>query len=188
MSPTLALIAFLTPLAWSPGPGNMVFAANGAAFGVRAILPALLGYHLATFAATLPIGLGFGAVTAWVPAVMGPMRVAGAVYVIWLAWKLAGARAAGQAAPRPAGFRDGVMLLVLNPKAYLIIALMFTQFPQHPVWVTTVFTANNALAFIGWAMMGRALGRLFTKPRAARVLNIGLAAMLAGVAIWILAG
>lgn len=175
MSPTLALIAFLTPLAWSPGPGNMVFAANGAAFGVRAIWPALAGYHLATFAVTLPIGLGFGAVTAWVPAVMGPMRVAGA-------------RAAGQAAPRPAGFRDGVMLLVLNPKAYLIIALMFTQFPQHPVWVTTVFTANNALAFIGWAMRGRALGRLFTKPRAARVLNIGLAAMLAGVAIWILAG
>ncbi|MEJ2518265.1 MAG: hypothetical protein P8Y82_09930 [Methyloceanibacter sp.] len=31
-------------------------------------------------------------------------------------------------AARPAGFLDGVVLLVLNPKAHVIIALMFTQF------------------------------------------------------------
>jgi len=29
----LALILFLFPLAFSPGPGNMFFAANGARFG-----------------------------------------------------------------------------------------------------------------------------------------------------------
>jgi threonine/homoserine/homoserine lactone efflux protein len=35
----LALIIFLLPLAFSPGPGNMFFAAIGARFGTTAITP-----------------------------------------------------------------------------------------------------------------------------------------------------
>lgn len=180
----IALLAFLFPLAWSPGPGNMVFAANGAAFGLRAIWPAMAGYHLATFAVTLAIGLGFSARAGALPAVMRPMQIAGAGCMLWLAAGLRGAGVAGRAAPRPADFRDGVMLLILNPKAYAIIVLMFSQFPTAPVAVTTVFTLNNAVAFFGWAVAGRALGRLFRSPHQARALNRGLALMLAGVALW----
>ena len=33
----LALVVFLFPLAFSPGPGNMFFAANGARFGLRVL-------------------------------------------------------------------------------------------------------------------------------------------------------
>ena len=50
--PVLALLIFLFPLAYSPGPGNTLFAANGAVFGFRATLPASAGYHLATWAVT----------------------------------------------------------------------------------------------------------------------------------------
>ncbi len=44
-----ALLVFLFPLACSPGPGNMFFAANGAWFGFGATIPASLGYHIATW-------------------------------------------------------------------------------------------------------------------------------------------
>ena len=44
----VALIIFLFPLAFSPGPGNMFFAANGARFGFAKTLSANFGYHLAT--------------------------------------------------------------------------------------------------------------------------------------------
>ena len=55
----LALLVFLFPLAYSPGPGNMFFAANGARFGLRATIPASIGYHLATWIVTAAIGFGF---------------------------------------------------------------------------------------------------------------------------------
>ena len=36
---TIALIIFLFPLAYSPGPGNMFFATNGARFGFATTVP-----------------------------------------------------------------------------------------------------------------------------------------------------
>jgi len=54
------IIAIIIPLAFSPGPGNMFFAASGAKFGFKKTLSANFGYHLATIIVTLLIGLGFG--------------------------------------------------------------------------------------------------------------------------------
>ncbi|MEM6594772.1 MAG: hypothetical protein AAF672_08265, partial [Pseudomonadota bacterium] len=42
----IALIIFLFPIAYSPGSGNLFFAANGARFGFRPALPANAGYHI----------------------------------------------------------------------------------------------------------------------------------------------
>ena len=44
-----ALLIFLFPLAFSPGPGNMFFAASGAKFGFKKTLSANFGYHLAYY-------------------------------------------------------------------------------------------------------------------------------------------
>ena len=44
----LTLLLFLAPLVYSPGPGNLFFAALGARFGWRGTLLANLGYHAAT--------------------------------------------------------------------------------------------------------------------------------------------
>ena len=55
----LALLLFLFPLAFSPGPGNMFFAANGARFGFFNTLAANFGYHLATIIITFILGYGF---------------------------------------------------------------------------------------------------------------------------------
>lgn len=195
MPETLALLLFLLPLAYSPGPGNMVFAANGARFGVRATLPATLGYHAATWIVTAGIGIGLFGLVGGAPGVMRAMQVAGAAYVLWLAVSIARAGAlAESAAARPMGVWGGVVLLALNPKAYLIIALMFTQFlPAGAedrlaavIWIATVFTMNNLLAFTAWTLAGDRLARLFRVDRSARLLNIGFGGVLAAVAVWML--
>jgi len=95
---------------------------------------------------------------------------------------------------RPASFRDGTMLLLLNPKAYVIIALMFTQFLSVPdtnrtllvLGITTLFTLNNLIAFTLWTMMGARLGMLFARAGSARAMNVGFGLMLGGVAMWML--
>lgn len=191
----LALIIFLFPLAYSPGPGNMFFAANGARFGFRATIAANLGYHLATFIVTLVIGLGFSTVLLRAPQVFIALKFAGTAYLLWIAWKLfrAGATQDQQKA-RPANFWDGVALLLLNPKAYVIIALMFTQFLNgghgngfSQIWqITIVFTLNNMIAFVVWTSAGDYLAHSFRQPHHAGRLNMIFGVILAGVALWML--
>ncbi|PID36648.1 MAG: lysine transporter LysE [Rhodobacterales bacterium] len=192
-----ALILFLFPLAYSPGPGNLFFAANGARFGVRATLPASLGYHLATWIVTAAIGMGFVATLEPFPRLALMLRIAGALYVLWLAWKFywAGAVKNGGEA-RPAGVWAGAILLLLNPKAYVIIALMFTQFLgqtrlphlSEVLWITSIFTLNNLVAFSLWTLLGDRLAALFHNPRHARQFNRLFAAALGLVAVWMLVG
>ncbi len=190
-----ALIVFLFPLAYSPGPGNMFFAAIGARFGFRATIPANLGYHLATWIITAAIGFGLvGALGAY-PGVATGLKTAGALYVLRIAWQMLRAGEVEQTAVvRPASFLDGFMLMVLNPKAYIIIALMFTQFlapadPDHlanVLLITTVFTLNNMIAFVFWTLVGDRLAALFKTSASARLLNRFFASILALVAIWML--
>lgn len=196
MSPfVFALLAFLFPLAFSPGPGNMFFAALGARFGLAATMPANIGYHVATLLVTLGIGAGLVSVLDPGSPLFFILKAAGAVFVFWLAWKMASAgRAASPADERGAGFLDGVMLLVLNPKAYVIILLMYSQFGgfevsgdyEHIAAIALVFTLNNMLAFVLWTMAGGVLGRVFRHDASARWLNRGFAVVLAGVALWML--
>jgi len=195
MTETLALLLFLLPLAYSPGPGNLVFAANGARFGLRATLPATLGYHAATWIVTAGIGVGLFGLIGDASGVMRAMQVTGALYVLWLAFSIARAGALTDAgSARPMGAWGGVVLLALNPKAYLIIALMFTQFLsggaedriRAVIWIATVFTLNNLLAFTIYAMAGDRLARVFGADRTARRLNLSFGVVLAAVAVWML--
>ena len=195
MTDLIALIIFLFPLAYSPGPGNLFFAAIGARSGTRASIPASVGYHVATFVVTFAIGLGFLEILTRLPALFTAMTWAGSAYMLWLAYVfLRAGPMEGEAEIRRATFLDGAVLLILNPKAYVIIALMFTQFLDPAgrdflprlLAITTVFTLNNLVAFTLWTLLGEALARLFRTPRAARVLNAAFGITLALVALWML--
>ena len=100
----------------------------------------------------------------------------------------------GDESPKAATFTDGAILLVLNPKAYVIIALMFTQFLDQSemgalsavILITTVFTLNNFVAFSLWALIGDKIAGFFRTPESARKLNVMFGGILAAVAIWML--
>ena len=192
---TIQLIIFLFPLAYSPGPGNMFFAANGARFGFGSTLRANLGYHLATWIVTAAIGFGFGTLLQFIPYFFEVIRYAGAAYVFHLSWLLFRAGAVdANAAVKPAGFWDGVIILVLNPKAYLIIAVLSSQFlsGEHKnydwlvLFVATIFTLNNFIAFSIWTLAGDRLMRIFKTDYSASVMNRFFGIVLATVALWML--
>lgn len=192
---TTALLIFLFPLAYSPGPGNMFFAANGARFGFAATLNANFGYHIATWIVTAAIGYGFAAALDKTPQIFVALKITGALYVLWIAWRMfkSGIIKDSQSA-KPAGFVDGVILLILNPKAYVMIALMFSQFLGSTgesrgvavLLITTVFTLNNLLAFVVWTLVGDKIACYFRAPDSAKKLNMIFGLILAMVAIWML--
>lgn len=186
----VSLIVFLLSLAYSPGPGNMFFAAVGAQSGLGGSWPASAGYHLATFVVTALTGMGFETVARLSPEAFRLLGTGGAIYMLWLAGKslMAGALQAGTKRVVPS-FRNGVVLLVLNPKAHVIITLMFSQFLPEGAglpWVlvvTTIFTLNNFVAFTVWTKLGQVLSQVFRAERQARLLNGVFAAALALTAV-----
>jgi threonine/homoserine/homoserine lactone efflux protein len=185
---TLTLLLFLFPLAYSPGPGNLFFAALGAGAGWRAVLPAFWGYHVATLLAALATGAGLMVLAG--PEMMRTLGLAGSAYMLWLALKLWRAGAANPSAPPArASMLDGVALLALNPKAWAIMAALFAHYPNANAFkiaeVAAVFTLNNALAFALWTLAGYAL---LAKPSYARLANRVFALILAAVALHLALG
>jgi threonine/homoserine/homoserine lactone efflux protein len=180
---TLTLLIFLFPLAYSPGPGNLFFAALGARSGWHGVWPAFCGYHAATFLAALATGAGLMVLAG--PKLMHALGLAGSAYMLWLALKLwrAGDPNA-ESAPPKATVTDGAALLLLNPKAWTIMAALFVQYPEASpakiVEVALIFTLNNAVAFAVWTAVGLTL---LAKPGCARIANRAFAVILGAVAL-----
>lgn len=158
-------------------------------------MPASIGYQLATWIVTAAIGFGFITALEKFPQIFTVLKIAGSLYVLWIAWKLRRAGTLeGNETAKAATFTDGVVLLILNPKAYVIIALVFTQFLDQSEMgtlaavflITTVFTLNNLVAFSIWALIGDKIAGYFRTPESARNLNVMFGGILAAVAVWML--
>src|SRR5215471_18212531 len=92
MIDVLPMTIYCAVMSITPGPNNMMLTASGARFGYRDTLPQILGIMAGGFALTSASCLGLGALfVAWPPA-QAALRFAGALYLAWLAWRLAGAR------------------------------------------------------------------------------------------------
>ena len=189
----LALLVFLFPLAFSPGPGNMFFAANGAKFGFVDTLSANFGYHLATILITFFIGLGFSLFFSFIKNQYQYIQILGSLYVIYLAYKFYKAGTYNENAKNlNCTFMDGVVLLLFNPKAYVIISLMFTMFLDNSqnifkiILISLIFTVNNCVSFTLWTLFGDLIGAKFRNKKYSKILNNMFSLMLFLVVIWML--
>ena len=189
----VALIFFLFPLAFSPGPGNMFFAANGARFGFAKTLSANFGYHLATIIVTFLIGFGFKIFFSFINDQYQYVQIIGSLYVIYLAYKFFKASTyENNNQNLKCTFVDGVILLVFNPKAYVIISLMFTIFLDGSqslmriILISTIFTINNCVSFTLWTLFGDLLGAKFRNEKYSKILNKIFSLSLFLVGIWML--
>ncbi len=191
---TITLLLFIFPLAWSPGPGNMFFAANSARFGLKKTIAANLGYHIATFFVIIFMGIGLSFTAN--PIFLDIIKYAGSAYILFLAYKLANFTPSLNSQSSHIKFSDGVILLLLNPKAYVIFGIILGQFLPSAdnnslfttLWIASVFTANNLFSFIIWSLLGERLSHLLLKDKNTKFINYLFALMLAIVAIWLFFG
>ena len=189
----LALLFFLFPLAFSPGPGNMFFAANGVRFGFLNTLPANFGYHFATIIITFLIGFGFSLLFSLIKNQYHYIQILGSIYVMYLAYKFYKAEAYNETnKSTKCSFIDGVILLILNPKAYVIISLMFSIFLDGSgnifkiFLISFIFTVNNCVSFTLWTLFGDFIGSKFRNEKYSKKLNNTFSALLFIVALWML--
>jgi len=192
---SLCLFAFVTSI--TPGPNNAMLFASGVNYGIRRTMPHLLGVTLGFTFMQLALGLGVGYVFEAVPGLYPTLRAFGAVYLLWLAWRiasatpppaLAGTDATAPVRPaalsRPMTFFEASAFQWVNPKAIMMCVTAASTYapPDRPVagalMVTGVFFFAGMPCVALWAMLGSALRGFLQDRRRLRAFNIAMALLL----------
>jgi threonine/homoserine/homoserine lactone efflux protein len=183
----LGLVAFACAMAFTPGPNNIMVTASGVNFGFTRTIPHILGITFGFFVLVSVCAAGLGAVFAAWPPLQIVLKVAGALYLLWLAWKIATAAPSTddeERAAEPITFFQAALFQWLNPKA-LVAALSGIALYVRPAhWLTDftllqiVFTIATILAVATWTGFGVALRRVLSDPKHARIFNIAMAVLL----------
>lgn len=193
--PTLLLFSFaVSLLLLSPGPNMAFVLAHGIRYGWRGGVAVALGIGLADAVLTVLTAAGVtGAVAAWPPA-LPALRLAGAVYLLWLAWQALQPCVASTAAVAPRRTLAAVagratLNSLLNPKALLFFLVFLPQFvdpARGPVLpqLALLGAVLTLLAVIFHAALGvlASAAAGWAAPGAARWRAVLLAAVLAGLA------
>ena len=117
----------------SPGPALLMAVQTSLSAGRRAGVAVGAGLGCTAAAWTGMALLGLGAVFRLFPAVHTAAKIAGAAYLVWLAWRMWRDSSAPVEAQTPAAaraFRQGFLVNLLNPKSVLFAAaVLVTVFP-----------------------------------------------------------
>jgi threonine/homoserine/homoserine lactone efflux protein len=198
----LAFAAATAVFAYFPGPALLYTAAQTIARGRKAGFMAAFGIHLGCYAHVLAATFGLSAVFRHVPELYAAMKIAGALYLVWLGIGLFRSRGAAvdpsAVAPKSArrAFVESIVVELLNPKVAIFFVAFLPQFVDpaggFPIWlqflilgtivnfafssadVATVFAAATVMR----KLKGNGIGRRLVRYGGGSVL-IGLGARLA---------
>ena len=190
MTQMLPMMMYCFVMSITPGPNNLMLTASGANFGYRLTLPQVLGCVMGNVALTLVACNGLGHLFVAFPTAQVVLRTGGALYLVWLAWRLARARLGDAQALRPLTFMEGVMFQAFNPKSWIrAITLGSVFMPAGADPMLAGLAISGIGAVIGfpcismWALFGVAMRSVLTDPRRQRLFNLAMAATLVVLAV-----
>jgi threonine/homoserine/homoserine lactone efflux protein len=182
----LALVSFAFVAAMTPGPNNIMLTASGVNFGFTRTVPHMLGICAGFVALVLAVGLGVGAAFTALPEAKTALKLIGAAYMLWLAWKVATAAPSDveDRSASPMTFWQAAAFQWVNPKAWVMAVSAMAVYvrPLHVAAdvaaVTLVFGLVTVPAVVAWAGFGHVLRRALRDPGKVRVFNIAMALLL----------
>ena len=130
----LAFLAATLVFAYMPGPATIYASAQTLARGRRAGFMSALGLHVGGYVHVLGAAFGLAALFRHVPEVYLAVKLAGAVYLIWLGIGILRRRIDGETVPQGRtksarrAFIESVTVEVLNPKTALFFIAFLPQF------------------------------------------------------------
>jgi threonine/homoserine/homoserine lactone efflux protein len=194
----LAFAAATAVFAAFPGPALLYTAAQTLARGRRAGFMAAAGIHLGCYAHVLAAAFGLSAVFRHVPEAYAAVKLAGALYLVWLGIGMLRGRAdpaTPVAAPKRArrAFVESVVVELLNPKVAIFFIAFLPQFVDPaaslPIWaqflvlgtaVNLAFTAADVATVLAASSV---MARMARGGRAVRALRVGGGALLVGLGL-----
>jgi threonine/homoserine/homoserine lactone efflux protein len=186
---SLLLFAFTTSV--TPGPNNMMLLASGVNFGFRRTIPHMFGIGGGFFLLLLGVGFGLGAALAAFPPVFIALKIAGGLYLLWIAWKIATSRTLGEgkAGAAPMSFWAAAAFQWVNPKAWVMAISAMAAYTDPGRYTLTVVVVALTFAIVGiptlstWAGFGSALREWLSHPVRLKWFNMIMAILLV-LSLW----
>ncbi len=198
----LVLIASITP-----GPNNFMLMSSGALFGFRRSLPHILGVAFGFPVLLLACVYGLGLLVENRPWLLNFVKIVGAFWMGWMAFKFfmaarhiaradtpAGEKNPIKSGPsRPFHFHEAALFQWANPKA-VIMALTTSglyvgitdNIHLRAIIMSGTFFLFALLATGIWTLVGSTLNRFMSEGLSALVLNTIMGLLLLATAIYIL--
>jgi threonine/homoserine/homoserine lactone efflux protein len=193
MTELLPLMSYCFVMSVTPGPNNVMLATTGANFGYRGALPVILGIQVGIFVQTMLMCVGLGSVFIAYPMTQQLLRIAGALYLVLLAWKLAAASVTGTGAPKAVTFAQAVLFQALNPKSWLKAVTMASVFmPSQGNMLASALLLSVIGTVVGmpcntlWALFGVSIRNVLKAPRNQRIFNLVMGSILVVLSVMFL--
>jgi threonine/homoserine/homoserine lactone efflux protein len=202
VSQVVALALACAVLLIVPGPSVLFVVGRTLSHGKRVAFFSEIGNGAGCYADAVLVSFGLGALIERFGQLLLVIKIAGALYLVWLGIRAIRAETPSVAEPgqKPSvlrSFREGFLVGVTNPKAYIIFAAIVPQFLRpsagSPVVQLLVLglvpCVLGVLSDLGWVLVAGA-ARRWLSGSARRMRNVGRAggAMLVGLAVSLLLG
>ncbi len=183
----------------TPGPGVLSTAGVGAAFGFRPGLRYVVGLCIGTNLVAIIVVSGLAAIILATPWARNTLLVASSIYLLYIAARIAfaGRKIAFIHSEEIPGLRAGIVLQLINPKAYAVNMTWFSGFalvPESlPAETLLKFLVINLIwipIHLLWLAAGNVVNQLDLSPQTHFRVNIAMASamvVVVALAIWSLA-
>ena len=193
-----ALLTFATLMSFTPGPNTTMSTALAANHGLRRTLHFIVAVPTGWTLMMLACGLGLGALVLAVPALNLLVRTVGIGYLLWMAWKLAGARTLAQAdgSRLNVTFWQGVGMQFVNIKAWMLALALAAgwvtsaagQPSSNPLQRLAIVCGVMALFALAsnltYALVGSLLRQWLATGSRLLWFNRAMALLLVATAVW----
>ncbi len=179
-----ALITSITP-----GPNNIMSMTNGKMLGIKKSFSFNAGVGIGVCIILLISAWLASTISTLIPKISLPMKIAGSLYMLYLAFKTFTSKGEITDAYRKPSFITGATLQCINPKTYLycIVSMEIYILPYYKDNPTAVILFALLLSSIAvactlcWTVFGRLFALIFSKY--AKITNIIMSLLLTYCAV-----
>lgn len=165
-SDLLALWLFVIFMVGTPGPANMVAMAAGAQFGLRRSLWFLYGLTAGKFLLNLAMAFGLLVLLSDYPVLQDILKYISASYMLYLAARSWHQSGQPQSEASQLGFWQGLFVHPLNPKAWVMSIIAWTEFGPmlgpaitQLIVIPLTFVVVQMVSHTAWCALGELTAR-----------------------------
>ena len=191
VEPFIPFLLLAFALFTTPGPATLSIAASGAAFGFSKTIYYILGLIVGMIIIFMMVALGLGLLFDQYQLVHILFQWVSLLYMLYLAYKIATAPPLHTARTKPLGSLQGIMLNLVNPKAYFAIITLVSQYtrPGEDYFLSFFVLMFWSMAFafsanLVWAYGGTFIASKLSSDKVATKINVGFAVLLVVSIVW----
>ena len=166
ISVLFSLWAFIILMVGTPGPANLLTMSAGSQLGFYKCIPFNLGLTLGKILLNTAMGLGLGVLLVNFTTFQTTIKFLGAGYMIYLALKSWNINIKNNEGKPNIGWKQGILVHPLNPKAWVMTLIAWTEFgPQlgnftiQFIVITSSFAVTQIFVHNIWSLLGVILSR-----------------------------